>query len=85
METEWEVWYAGGYRVTSRETAWDALPYHGVLVVRAWFPNGNGAVVWGDSVYGHPDTWKGGEIVSNVEFERVFEEAQATVIRPSER
>lgn len=83
--TEWEVWYTEGRCFTSVETRWEDLPYHGVLVVRAWFANGNQGVVFGDGVYGHPDTWKGGTYVSNEEYRRVFEEAQATVVPPSQR
>ncbi len=85
MATEWEVWYAGGRRRTSLDGDWHDLPYHGVLVVRAWFENGNGGVVWGDGVYGHPDTWKGGAIVADTEFQQALTDANATVTKPSAR
>lgn len=82
--TEWEAWFIDGSRRTSRDSTWGELP-DGVLVVRAWFPDGTMAVNWGDGVYGRPDTWKQAGWVSDAEFARVLAEARAEVMRPSQR
>jgi hypothetical protein len=81
---EWEVWFTDGTRRTSQDSTWADLP-EGVLVVRAWFPNGSMAVNWSDGVYGHPSTWKQAGWVSDKEFARVLQEAQETTVPPSQR
>lgn len=80
---EWRVWLADGSIMDSSRHTWAEVPDR-ILVVRWWdAEKKQKGVHWGDSNYGLPGTWKGGEIVDDATFGEVLAAAQAAVIPPS--
>jgi len=64
---------------------WDDVPNR-ILAVRWWdHDKKQKGVHWGDSNYGLPGTWKGGEIVDDDTFEEALAKAQAAAVPPSKR
>lgn len=87
---EWIVWLADGdgTKVTTMDSAhhkWEDVPDR-VLVIRWWdHDKKQKGIHWGDSNYGLPGTWKGGEIIDDEVFADVYFAAQAATTPPSQQ
>lgn len=80
---EWEVYFSDGTSFNSANTRWEDIPDQ-IIAVKAWLPN-NKVLVFGQSHYGRPDTWKEGVDVDDQTFLTVMEFANSQHVKPSER
>lgn len=80
---EWEVWLADGTTRDSARHTWEEVP-DGVICVW-WWDGPRKGFHWGDSIYGHPSTWKGGRVIADGDFHRIMENARGYRNPPSQR